>query len=151
MKTTKKFVVNTIQEIKHAWLKHIIEPAEKLKPSGKSIQSKNSPKMNQMTSCIINKTRSIKNTIFAITRLTISSFAQLTTLLQMATAITTRQNPNRDRFDIQIKKRKGAPNKKLPKWSYNPPQLNPPEVSDSNKGKGRQSLGKKNTPNYLRP
>ena len=39
-KMTKNFVVNTIQEIKHACLIHIIGPTGKLKPTDKSIQSK---------------------------------------------------------------------------------------------------------------
>ena len=30
----KKFVINTIHEIKHAWLKHIIEPTNTVKPTG---------------------------------------------------------------------------------------------------------------------
>ena len=43
----EKFVVNTIPEIKHAWLKHIIEPTGILKITGKIIQSKDSTQNEQ--------------------------------------------------------------------------------------------------------
>ena len=52
----EKFVINTMQEIKHAWLKHIIEPTGILKPSGKSIQSKDqSSPQNEQNDVIDNK------------------------------------------------------------------------------------------------
>ena len=32
----EKYVINTIREIKHAWLKHTIKPSEIVKPTGKT-------------------------------------------------------------------------------------------------------------------
>ena len=43
----KKFVVNTLQEIKHVWLNHNIEPTGKLKPTGKSTHSNDSTQNEQ--------------------------------------------------------------------------------------------------------
>ena len=51
MKDNEKFVVNTIQEIKHLFLLHLKDPIGVLKPTGKGDQSDNSTqnKRNDVT------------------------------------------------------------------------------------------------------
>ena len=61
-------------------------------------------------------------------------------------AITTRQNPYRNTFEIQIKKRKRAPNKKVFNMDIqSSPDKQPRDIStqtdiDSNKGKGLSAI-----------
>ena len=61
-------------------------------------------------------------------------------------AITTRQNPNKNKFDIQITKRKRGPNKKAIQMELETsPNKTSPDIStqndpDSNEGKGLSAI-----------
>ena len=78
----EKFVIKTMHEIKHAWLKHIIEPTTTVKPTGNYIHPLDvANKQNKMTSHTISKTGAEKNTLFALTHSKISCLVQLKILL----------------------------------------------------------------------
>ena len=112
----EKYVINTIQEIKHAWLKHTIKQSELVKPTGISNQLAERKQLehNDVTHAKANTLNeqhafclnTAKNKLHSIEQNLNSHNSKLI-------AITTRNNPNKNTFDIEIRKRKRAPNKKL--------------------------------------
>ena len=68
----EKFVINLIEEMKHAILKQSINSFGSNKPTGNSNQSE--LKMNEMTSSMLKKTHTQKKTLFAIVNLKVSRF-----------------------------------------------------------------------------
>ena len=134
----EKFAKNTINEIKHSWLKHTMKPNNDVKPTGYHNQSverkqieqndvthdKEHTQSEQHSFCL--------NTAKSKSPLTAQNFNSLNNTQLIA--ITTRNNPNRNTFDIEIKKRKRAPNKKMSKTEIHPspliihPQINSQET-----------------------
>ena len=148
----EKFVINTIHEIKHAWLKHILNPSGIVKPTSNHNHSAERKQLEHS-----DVTHAKENTLneqhaFCLniaknkSHLTERNFNSInhTQLI----AITTRNNPNRYTFDIKNKKRKRDPNKKILQMdTHHSPdnQLSPTKQlrdnstqtdADSNKGKG---------------
>ena len=73
----KKFVKIPIHEIKHAWLKHVIEPTNSVKSTGhyNHLLERKQTEQNDVTH---NKQRSaVKSTLFALTHSRISCFSLL--------------------------------------------------------------------------
>ena len=122
----KKFAVKTFHEIIHLLLKHNIESTGILKTSGNLEQSNDSTQneRNDATHTIHNTHR--EEHIFWLNLLKNKSLRTNQNFIpnnnSKLIAITTRQNRNRDTFDIQIKKRKRPPTKKQSKWIQLPPQ-----------------------------
>ena len=146
----EKFVINTIQEMKHAWLKHKIKPSEIIKPTGNYNQSAERMHLehNDVTHAKANKTteqhafclNTDKNKLLSIDQNSDSNNSKFI-------EITTRNNSNKNSFDIEITKRKRAPNKKLLQMNPQVETTNPSpskQLCDnstqteiqSNKGKG---------------
>ena len=113
----KKFVINIIHEIKHACLKHIIEPSDNVKPTGSHNQLAERKQLEHNDVTHAKENTLIEQHAFCInTAKNKSLITEQNSNLHNNTkliAITTRNNPNRNTFEIKIKKRKGAPNKKL--------------------------------------
>ena len=112
----KKFVVHTIQEIKHAILKQNIAPFGASKPTGdyNQSESKNLNEQNDVTHTKQNThtkesafchSKLINKSLYSLPNFTTQNYFQLI-------AITTCTNPNKNTFDVAINKRKLAPNTK---------------------------------------
>ena len=102
----EKFVINTINEIKHAWLKHIFKSNNIVEPTNhnQSVERKQI-EQNDVTHDKEN-TQSEKHTFCLNTAanrslLTAQNFNSLNDTKLIA--ITKRNNPNRNAFDIEIK------------------------------------------------
>ena len=146
----EKFVINTIQEIKHAWIKHTIKPSEIAKPTGNYNQlvERKQLEYNDVTHAKENTLSEqhvfCLNTAKNKLRIIEQNSNSLNTKL---IAITTRNNPNKNTFDIEIRKTKRAQNKKLLQMDLQPAvtNLSPNKQLrdnstqtdlESNKGKG---------------
>ena len=134
----EKIVINTTNEMKHPCLKHIIKPNNMVKQTGYHNQpvERKQIEQNDVTHDK-EKTKSEQNAFCLNTAknkslLTAQNFNSLNNTKLIA--FTTRNNPNRNTFVIEIKKRKRAPNKKYPNWIYIPaliiihPQINKEET-----------------------
>ena len=129
--------INTNQEIKHAWLKHTINPSEIVKPTGNYNQwaERKQLERNDVTHAKANTLNeqhafclnTAKNKLHSIEQKLISHKSKFI-------ANTTRNNPNKNTFDIEIRKRKRAPNKKLL-------QMNP-QTTITNLSPNKQVSGK---------
>ena len=151
-KDDEKFVTNTINEIKHARLKHTFKPNNNVKPTDYHNQSveRKQTEQNDVTHDKENTQREQHAFCFNAAKsklpLTAQNFNSLNNTQLIA--ITTRNNPYRNTFDIEIKKRKRAPNKKISKMDIHcsPDNYSSPDKQsryiitqtdlDSNKGKG---------------
>ena len=147
----EKFVINTIHEIKHAWLKHIIKPSDIVKPTGSHNQLAERKQLEQNDDTHAKENTLIEQHAFCLNtaknKSLITEQNSNTHNNTKLIALTTRCNPNRITFEIKIKKRKRAPNKKLLQMEpQNPPitDLSPNKElrdnstqtdAESNKGK----------------
>ena len=113
----KKIVINTIREIKHAWLKHIIKPSDIVRPTGSHNQLAERKQLehNDVTHAKEN-TLIEQHAFFLNTAKKKSLITEQNSNTHNNTKlipITTRNNPKRNTFEIKIKKRKRAPKKKI--------------------------------------
>ena len=128
----KKFGINTIHEMKHACLKHRIEPNNAVKLTGCHTYLLESKQIEQNDVTHDKQNTRSKEHAFCLYTLknklplTAQNFVSLVN--PQLIAITARQNPNRNTFEIQIKKRKRGPNKKYTIWTNTRPQINSQEI-----------------------
>ena len=146
----EKFVINTIQETKHARLKHTMKPSEIAKPTGNYNQLAESKQLeyNDVTHAKENTLSEQHAFCLNTAKNKLRSIEQNSNSLNTKLiAITTRNNPNKNTFDIEIRKTKRAPNKKLLQMDLQPAvtNLSPNKKLrdnstqtdlESNKGKG---------------
>ena len=104
----EKFVINLIDEIKHAFLKQNINPLGSNKPTGKFNQSESSVQneRNDVTNTKEN-THTIESAFCHINsrnKLLLSSHSLLSRIKPKLIAITSRARPKLNTFDIPIKK-----------------------------------------------
>ena len=102
----EKLVINTIHEIKHAWSKHTLNPSGMVKPTGNHNQSAERKQLehNDVTHAkenTLNEQHAFcLNTAKNKSHLTQQNFNPFNNTQLIA--ITTRNNPNRNTFDIKI-------------------------------------------------
>ena len=152
----QKFVINTIHEIKH-----IFKPSEIVKPTCNHSQLAERKQLEHN-----DVTHAKENTLIEQHAFCLNTAKNKSLITEQNSnshnntkliAITTRNHPNRNTFDIKIKKRKRAPNKKLlqmdiqhsPVTNLSPnKQLRDNSTQtdlESNKGKGNYPNSKRKT------
>ena len=141
----EKFVINLIDEIKHAFLKQNVNPLGSFKPTGKFNQSESSVQNERND---VTHTKENTNTeesafchINSRNKLLLSSHYLLSRIKPKLIANTIRNRPKSNTFDILIKKCFRAPNKNnSPMKTQNPSKTmrdtSTQTYPDSNKGKG---------------
>ena len=142
----KNFVINTIEEIKHALLRANIAPNG---APNKNAEQKQSYDVTSTKHAHSNKTtafRQVSHTIQSLSplrKLNYNAQIKHTKSIQNLVAITTRANPTKETFKIPIQRRFRAPNKNKIHMEQQPPNLISvctQTDSTSNKGRGLDSL-----------
>ena len=144
----EKFVINLIEEMKHAILKQSINSFGSNEPTGNSNQSESSTQNERNDVTHTKENTHTKESAFChIKSKTKSPFSHslLTKIKPKIIAITTRARPKLNTFEIPIKKRFRGPNKKNSPMEIQTPNKNSRDNStqtdiESNKGKGLSSL-----------
>ena len=112
----EKFVINLIEEIKHAILKPNINPFGSNKPTGKFNQSESTIQNERNDVTHTKENTHTKESAFchnySRNKLLHSSHSSISQIKPKLIANTTRTRPKLNTFDIPIKKRFRAPNKK---------------------------------------
>ena len=142
----KNFVINTIEEIKHALLRANIAPNgatnknTEQKQSYDVISTKHAHSYKTTAFCQLPHT---KQSLSPLRKLNYNARIKHTKSIQNLVANTTRANPTKETFKIPIQKRFRAPNKNKIHMEQHPPNLisvSTQTDSTSNKGRGLDPL-----------
>ena len=150
----KNFVINTIDELKFALIRNALTPIGATKATNQNADIKQvsndvtSPKQNNNTAPNAFCLNSIENKLHSDSTYINPPNLNKTTLTDCTNlvAITTRQNPLRDTFNVPIRKRNRAPNKRNNPQVENPYSFKTFKTSSTqtefttNKGKGLDPL-----------
>ena len=142
----KNFVINTIEEIKHALLRANIAPNG---ATNKNTEQKQSYDVTSTKHAHSNETTAFrhsphtKQSLSSLRKINYNSQIKHTRSIQNLVAITTRANPTKETFKIPIQRRFRAPNKNKIHMDQQPPNLisvSTQTDSTSNKGRGLDPL-----------
>ena len=145
-KKDKNFVVNTVEEIKHALLQVNIAPNG---ATNKNTEQKQSYDVTGTKHAHSNETTAFrqlphtKQSLSSLRKLNCKSQIKHTNKIENLVAITTRANPTKDTFKIPMKRRFRAPNKNEIHMEQQSPSLisvSTQTDSTSNKGRGLDPL-----------
>ena len=113
----KNFVINTIEEIKHALLRVNIAPngaTNKNTEQNQSYDVTSTKHAHSKETTAFRQLPHAKQSLSSLRKLNYNSQIKHTKSIQNLVAITTRANPTKDTFEIPIRRRFRAPNKKNP-------------------------------------
>ena len=137
----KNFVINTIEEIKHALLRANIAPNG---ATNKNTEQNQSYDVTSTKHTHSNKTTAFrqlphtKQSLSPLRKLNYNDQIKYTKSIQSLVAITTRANPTKETFKIPIQKRFRAPNKnKIHMEQHQPNLISVSTQTDSTSNKGR--------------